>query len=162
MAEQGSSSHANAAPIQFGNRRFFDVLLNCAPGKTNLHRRPSEESVLTFENDEVYNVQTDWSYCLLGLFAGKFPRIKVVQRIMETWKAKCVSSPILQGGWYSSLSPTMTVCVFSTDVHKMHLEGPFFSKPLCPGSPSMIWRSHTFQRGSASRASYSNVGTRML
>jgi len=56
------------------------------------------EDVLQIEEDDVDNVEEAWGFCLVGLFAGKFPGAAAVRTIMQGWKARC-NHWIHRSGW---------------------------------------------------------------
>jgi len=41
------------------------------------------------EEDDVDGVEEAWGYCLVGLFAGRFPGLAAVNNLKEGWKVKC-------------------------------------------------------------------------
>jgi len=45
--------------------------------------------LVMLEEDDVDVVEEAWGYCLVGLFAGKFPGMAAVRKLREGWKVNC-------------------------------------------------------------------------
>ena len=45
--------------------------------------------LVMLEDDDVDIVEETWGYCLVGLFAGKFPGWTAVRKLREGWKVNC-------------------------------------------------------------------------
>lgn len=68
---------------------YADVLMNRTSRDTKLSFRPSPAPEVSLDEGELYNISNDWGFCLLGIFAGRFPGLKAVFNIVDRWKANC-------------------------------------------------------------------------
>ena len=48
-----------------------------------------EGDLVKLEEDDVDVVEEAWGYCLVGLFAGRFPGMAAVRKLREGWKVEC-------------------------------------------------------------------------
>ena len=63
---------------------------NRNPGKgIMLEDREVDGDIVMLDEEDVDVVEEAWGFCLVGLFAGKFPGMAAVHKLCEGWKVKC-------------------------------------------------------------------------
>lgn len=60
-----------------------------------------------------------WRYCLLGWFAGRFPGLKALQNLVDSWKTRCSILPHFNG-WVVFQFES------SEEIDKVLAQGPYF------------------------------------
>ena len=54
-----------------------------------LKEKEVDGDLVILEEDDVDVVEEAWGYCLVGLFAGRFPGMAAVSKLREGWKVNC-------------------------------------------------------------------------
>ena len=84
IAQVGAVGDAQVAPwvnLFRDNRNLSKGLM--------LEELEVEGDRVLLEKDDVDVVEEAWGFCLVGLFAGKFPGMVAVSKLRESWKVKC-------------------------------------------------------------------------
>lgn len=74
---------------------------------------------MAIPNTKISNVHDLWGFCLVGCFAGRFPGLKAIQNLVDSWKVKCSVLPHYSG-W--------VIFQFENEqeMDRVLLEGPYF------------------------------------
>ena len=63
---------------------------NRNPGKgIMLEDREVDGDIVMLDEDDVDVVEETWGFCLVGLFAGRFPGMAAVRKLSDGWKVNC-------------------------------------------------------------------------
>ena len=93
---------------------------NRNPGKgIMLEDRDVDGDIVMLDEEDVDVVEEAWGFCLVGLFAGKFPGMAAVHKLCEGWKVKC-SQWRHRSGWI--------IFKFQSDEDRLNVlnGGPYF------------------------------------
>lgn len=96
MKEISPASGDNSFPTGFA-----DFFRNKAPAKEEgscHYVKLPETEILEVEEEDVDPVEELWGHCLLGCFAGRFPGLKAIRNMVDSWKTDCEILPH-QSGW---------------------------------------------------------------
>lgn len=80
---------------------------------------PSDSDSVEIPKSEVANIKDIWGYCLLGCFVGRFPGLKALQSLVDSWKVKC-SIMAHYNGWI------LFQFKHEDELNKVLAEGPYF------------------------------------
>lgn len=81
--------------------------------------KPSDDPILDIEEEDMDKVADLWGHCLLGCFAGKFPRLKAVRYLVDKWNTQCEILPH-QSGW------VLFQFKSKTELERILATGPYF------------------------------------
>lgn len=83
-----SSTRKNGSfPVSFANL-FKDKAPAPVDGSCKFIK-PPDSNVLDVEESDIDKVEDLWGHCLLGCFAGRFPGLKAICNLVDSWKSEC-------------------------------------------------------------------------
>lgn len=97
----------------FKDNRKFDEASKCS------FIPPNPSGAIEIPESDVAPVHDIWGSCLLGCFAGRFPGLKALQSLVDTWKVKC-SIMAHYNGWI------LFQFEHEQEMNKVLAEGPYF------------------------------------
>ncbi|CAH9102285.1 unnamed protein product [Cuscuta epithymum] len=119
---------------------------------------PPKGDIVDFSNRKVPSIIDIWGYCLVGIFTGRFPGIKAVLDLVNTWGVQCKlkkhdkgwtifqfkneedRTKVISGGPYSSYGKALFLKVLSDDFEvddEEFLKVPIWIK--LPGLSVTLW-----------------------
>lgn len=78
----------------------------------------TNKECVSLDSDDVCDVPVDWGHCLLGRFADRFPGIKAITNLVQSWKMNCTLIPYTNGCVIFKFTEL-------TDLEKILHGGPF-------------------------------------
>jgi len=75
---------------------------------------------VVLQEEDVVDVEEAWGFCLVGYFVRRFPGRAALNRLCDSWNAKC-QSLAYSSGWFVFLFEDAT----SRD--EVMLKGPYFA-----------------------------------
>lgn len=125
-ANQHPAGKSDSFPVGFTD--FFRERAPAMEDGGCQYLKPHEFAILEVEEEDIDRVADLWGHCLLGCFAGRFPGLKAIRNLMETWKTECDILPHMSG-W--------VIFMFQSKMEK---------KRILEGGPYFIFRRTLFLR----------------
>lgn len=97
---------------------FKDTKRPAEDGRCEYSKPPNTET-LDLEEGDVDKVKDLWEFCLLGCFARRFPRLKAIHNLVDTWNTKCTVRSHFNG-WVVFQFESLE------EMERVLVEGPYF------------------------------------
>ncbi|KAL8489232.1 hypothetical protein ACS0TY_025220 [Phlomoides rotata] len=86
---EGPLNEGNTVPL----KNFSNLFKGNCLDECKLEEFPIADGPVAFEDEDLVSIADEWSHSLIGSFSDKFPGLKVIKALVDSWKVRCKIIP---------------------------------------------------------------------